>query len=541
MPHRLSCFPPDTAFKVWFVATSALTASTMLASRPVLAQACGPLDASSSVTCNGTFDSNIDYPTDNTPIHLTLGQGVIVNSPGGNAVNAANTGGVTPTSADISIAATTAATINNTADGAGNNNTGLRIQSSGNATITATNTTVDVNGTASNWAILAFAMPNSTGLPHAAAVTWSGPHLSSAGLESGGIQADNRGIGNAIVEASGNVSVNAGTGIYGLVAHSGDFLLTGTAGAGDTSVLYHSGTINLSGSGPRGILAWTGGDGSTAVTTEAGTVIKTNSTERGGPGVYVFSASAANNRAVTATVASEINAVGPATFADANRPNGIRAFSGQHAPISVTYTGPGITTSGGNGVGIIALSGGGSINVTSSGPIATDGTGALGIYSETSSQISRFSVEFPGASVYAGPATGATNTVSASGPISTLGPESHGIWATSTNGPVVVNAGYVVTSGQFSAAVRAEGTPTAVNIAAGGSAMGGWQADVGSAGPIYGLPAAGVVLSSTGGAATLTNNGTIGALSDRAVVGDPVILNNGTVTGFVTLAGQSDY
>lgn len=541
MPHRSSHCRPDVSLKVWLVATSALTASTLVTSRPVLAQACGPLDASGSVTCNGTFGSNIDYPTDSTPIHLTLGQGVIVNSPGGNAVNAANTTGITATSADISIAAATVATITNTTNGAGNNNTGLRIQSSGNATITAINTTIDVNGTAGNWAILAFAMPNSTGLPHAANVIWSGPRLSSAGVESGGIQADNRGIGNAIVEASGNVTVNAGTGIYGLLAHSGDPLLTGTAGAGDASVLYHSGTINLAGSGPRGILAWTGGDGSTAATTEAGTVINTTSGERGGPGVYVFSASAASNRTVTATIASEINAVGPATFADSNRPNGIRAFSGQNAPISVTYAGPRITTSGGNGVGIIALSGGGTIDVTSSGSIATNGTGALGIYTETSSQIARFATEFPGASVYAGPATGATTTVSASGPISTVGAESHGIWASSTNGSVVVNARQIVTTGQFSAAVHAEGTATSVNIATGGSAMGGWQADVASVGSIYGLPAAGVVLSSTGGAATLTNNGSIGALSDRAVLGDPVIFNNGTMTGFVTLVGQSDY
>ena len=60
-------------------------------------------------------------------------------------------------------------------------------------------------------------------------------------------------------------------------------------------------------------------------------------------------------------------------------------------------------------------------------------------------------------------------------------------------------------------------------------------------GRTFGLPAAGVVLSSTSGTATLTNNGSIGALSDRAVLGDPVIINNGTMTGFVTLAGTSSY
>ena len=60
--------------------------------------------------------------------------------------------------------------------------------------------------------------------------------------------------------------------------------------------------------------------------------------------------------------------------------------------------------------------------------------------------------------------------------------------------------------------------------------MGGWQAGVTGVGSstFFGLPAAGVILSSTGGTATLTNDGSIGALSDRAVAGDPQVINNGT-------------
>ena len=56
----------------------------------------------------------------------------------------------------------------------------------------------------------------------------------------------------------------------------------------------------------------------------------------------------------------------------------------------------------------------------------------------------------------------------------------------------------------------------------------------------FGLPAAGVILSSTGGTATLNNNGSIGALSDRAIAGDPRgrwIINNGLITGFVQFTG----
>ena len=77
--------------------------------------------------------------------------------------------------------------------------------------------------------------------------------------------------------------------------------------------------------------------------------------------------------------------------------------------------------------------------------------------------------------------------------------------------------------------------------------MGGWQADLTGVGPTFGLPSSGVILSSTGGTATLTNDGSIGALSDRAVAGDPLvtdntqIINNGTIIGFVQFTGHQHY
>ena len=108
----------------------------------------------------------------------------------------------------------------------------------------------------------------------------------------------------------------------------------------------------------------------------------------------------------------------------------------------------------------------------------------------------------------------------------------------------------VSTTGQFSTGINAisngvpaTGTPggnVAVNVAQGVSVMGGWQADVTGVGSstLFALPAAGVILSSTGGTATLTNDGSIGALSDRAVAGAPTqIINNGTITGFVQFTG----
>ena len=179
-----------------------------------------PGTATGTVTA-GTYAGNINLdgtgiPTQ--PLSLTLESGVIVNRPSGNAVNAANITlqgpGNTPPSASVTITATDT-TITNLATPSGNNQSGLRIQSSGAATITATNTNIDLNGSSGNngiWAIVQGlnAPPQS---PVNATVTWTGNHItnSSNGSNSTGIQAENRGFGNAFVEASGNISVSVGT------------------------------------------------------------------------------------------------------------------------------------------------------------------------------------------------------------------------------------------------------------------------------------------------------------------------------------------
>ena len=78
----------------------------------------------------------------------------------------------------------------------------------------------------------------------------------------------------------------------------------------------------------------------------------------------------------------------------------------------------------------------GSISISSTGPITTNGSGARGIVADSGD----------------GPVT-----VTASGAITTQGSESHGIWATSTTtGTVQVNApNNVSTTGQFSTGINA--------------------------------------------------------------------------------------
>ena len=184
-----------------------------------------------------------------------------------------------------------------------------------------------------------------------------------------GIQALNSGNGNAIITLAGNVKVSGrqrfNDNVYGLIAHSG----FGAAGAGDASVTFHSGTINVSGYSPRGILAWADGNGSARVTTDAGTFINITTTPIGGSaGVYLFTdtATEANGQELRANVASTITGNG-------RRARGIEAWSNADAPIFVTYTGPGITTTGLRANGINGFSGSGSVNIISTGPIKTNG------------------------------------------------------------------------------------------------------------------------------------------------------------------------
>ena len=138
--------------KFWLMAATALVPISLGVSEPALADC----SVGFPVNCTaGTYTSpiNVSAGSPAQAISITLEPGVIVNLPaGGNAVNAANWTSPTLNSADISITTIGLAPdlkIINSANPSGNNNTGLRIQSSGDAVINATNTTIDVNGTAS--------------------------------------------------------------------------------------------------------------------------------------------------------------------------------------------------------------------------------------------------------------------------------------------------------------------------------------------------------------------------------------------------------
>jgi hypothetical protein len=460
--------------KLWLIAASTLASAFLGVSEPALAQPFGP----------GTFTSNINVNTPNLPITLTLQPPVIVNSPGGDAVNAANAAPAPlGPAANITIKSDGSAPIiiNNSAN-PGDNQTGLRIQSGGDAIIRAPNTTINLNGTgfASNNAIWAIAQGNATATPQVAQVTWSGlgtgAGITSRGANSTGIQASNRGFGDATIDASGNTSGMVGTPggftFLGLDAVAGDTTGGGVRGAGNASVIYSSGTINVQGNFTAGIFA-SANVGSATITTLPGTSIIVSqqfSSDTLEPGVDAFSANGNATDNVASTILINGGPAVPATNYKSN-PTAIRAASDLSGDVSVAYTGPGITVHGGGALGIVADAGSpdattqsGSVSVNASGPInTTDSSNAVGILADSGFIRNVF--------------TG-------------------GRAPTTITGPVNVTASNVSALGQFGTAISATGGSggVSVNIPSGGLIMGGWQPDVTSVGVTYGLPAAGVVL-----------------------------------------------
>jgi hypothetical protein len=153
--------------KFELLAASCLAPLSLGLSEPARAlDECGALVGGSAMCTptNNPYPNGINYSTNNTPINVTVQPNVqVVIQPGSATVNAVNLANTTaPFSPEADAALTvTSASIDNTANSSAPNKSGLRIQASGNATITATDTAVNVVGTQSTNAIWAIVLQSS--------------------------------------------------------------------------------------------------------------------------------------------------------------------------------------------------------------------------------------------------------------------------------------------------------------------------------------------------------------------------------------------
>ncbi len=341
------------------------------------------------------------------------------------------------------------------------------------------------------------------------------------------VEVNVRGTGNATMNIEGTLNVNS--------------LVTGTDDNDGIEVTTHNGgaaTLNMGNA--SGIVSVRGGNGILIDSLAAGGIISGTV----GQGVTIN---------LDNSVAGNIGSLNPNS--------GIYVTTQTTGTIDLT-TGATINTIGARADGIRGNAVRGAINVNNSGNITTVGNASRGIEMATA----------------AGPmGPGGAIAISSSGIIETSGSNSSGIQATSSDGNLTVtNTGSIVTrgllahgiqattanagnstvttsapvsaNGQFSIGTLALGNNTDVTVSSGGTITGGWQAGVSDLGSSS-LPSAGIALGSNGGGATLTNNGAVSALSDRAVaeldfygtgVAGPLsIINNGNITGYLRL-GSGD-
>src|SRR5262249_23255281 len=211
----------------------------------------------------------------------------------------------------------------------------------------------------------------------AAKVIYTGP---SGGVVVGAFDLISSGASNGTIiqantqNASGDAFVQATGNMLGFLNPGQRFFqgLSATVnGNGNATVLFDKGTIIVQGRNAAGIFAGNGDGGGGVVTVVTGPDTHIiNSRRNPGesipalnmtPGITAESGGlAAAGSKITATVASTIQMFGKATADPSflNNPVAFRSIARADAPIFLSYTGAGITTSGGGGIGILAESNG---------------------------------------------------------------------------------------------------------------------------------------------------------------------------------------
>jgi uncharacterized protein with beta-barrel porin domain len=568
--------PAGARFRVTFLGTVAAGALSLAFSGPALAgpDACVISGGGTIQTCSGNQSDGIElhFPTPVTTLNvnnLTTAITPASGTPGISFDPAAlgitiisDTGafGITTTGdfADgIRAASTGAVTLNSTGNIAatGNNANGIFARALADAAVSVTSTGNITTAGVSTSGILAtnglgLATVTSTGNisvtgstvrgidagggPGAVAVTSTGNITASADIQAFGIRARSTGNGAVTLTSSGNVAVTGNTAVGIAAGGSGDVTMTST------------GNVAVAGNSATGIVGQTVGGALTMTST--GDVVATGATSTGLAGNGISGALTMNSTGNITAGATGILAekvVGDATVTSIGN---ITAATGISNTVTgtgtVTVTSTGTITAGNIGINAVIIVG--DATVTSIGNITA---GTFGIFAvsatgaTTVTSIGNITAGTVGITAFtAGP--GAV-TVTSIGNIAVAGSNigSIGIYAPGTTEAVAVtSAGNISVGGTGGIGILglSDSGPIAITIKSG--TISG-SSGVGPAGS-----AAAVVL--TGGSNnTLTNMGTLSALSGLAIVGNVglggdignnTVNNSGTVIGNVILGGGTN-
>jgi len=362
----------------------------------------------------------------------------------------------------------------------------------------------------------------------AVTVTMDNTVSGAGGLANSGIQMTTSGLGTSDLTTSATINT------LGPLADG----IKSVAGAGLIN-LTNSGNISIAGANSNGIdaIKSNGGNPGQALTiTNSGTIITSGTTASSGiiASTSATATSAASDISITNN--GDISTVGTLS-------TGISATSNTStAPVSGTITinnSATVSTTGTSSAGILASTtvGTASAAITNSGAVTTQGAGSSAITAQTgagtntidnTAALSTSGVNSSGiATVSTTGAIGIGNTAA----IQTAGAGANGIEATTASGAVTIDNAGSVTSGQANG-LLATATGSGATLALTNEA----------AGSIFG--ATGVGIGNNFTTAQLTNAGTIGASTDRAIdstaltTGPLTINNSGTITGFMTLGSS---
>lgn len=328
-----------------------------------------------------------------------------------------------------------------------------------------------------------------------------------------GIYVIKRGTGNFSLTGSGNITVNNGP--------------NSTRANGITITAAQNGTVDYSGdivtSGPGAGAIRLDSSGGDATVNYTGSKLQTLSTQAHGIYVTALLGRATINSSGIITTHSE-GTGGEGTGIDAY---GLRAETGGQ-DASITYTGPRIDV---NGSGAAILGNTTYKSGTGAGQVTIDNSGELIARGDRQRGIRALTV------------TG-DQTIINRGAITTQGDtNSQGILAQASGAAriTVQNSGDITTHGSIASGIDALTVGGTVSVSNTAKILGGWGQSTG--------------VSLAGETQTLSNTGTIGALSDRAVLGDASgpdaivsILNAGAIVGSinagtsqVSIANQGDW
>jgi uncharacterized protein with beta-barrel porin domain len=364
-------------------------------------------------------------------------------------------------------------------------------------------------------------------------VTSTGNITAMGDFFANGIIADNNFVGSLAVTSIGDIRVAGSTKVIGISAISGPGAVTVTSTGNITGLGGQA--IGISASGNGAVTVTSTGDITLNGTTVAGigavgygvdavTVTSTGNIAVGGTNVAGIAAQSING-GVTVISTGNIAATG-------NTSVGIEAVS----LTAQMVTSRGNITAG--SIGIFATNSSGDMTVTSTGNITAGNAGvfalAQGTGALTVSSTGNISVNgTPGAGITA---VGDNVAVTSIGNIAVSGASGGGILAAG-NTVTVTSAGNITAGGNAGAVgilAQSLGGPIAITIQS-GTVSGG----SGSAGGV----AAAAVLLSGGSNNTLTNMGTLTALSGLAINGDTgnnTVNNSGTVIGNVILGSGTN-